>query len=71
MSEAAESKVFKLSERLSVQITAGIGGLVMEWIPEQPGRLTDEELASYRNARGEMAQQLAKRLGVSVAVIEV
>jgi hypothetical protein len=71
MTEAAESKTFRLSRRLSVEITAGAGGLVAEWQPDMPDRLTAKELRRYRAARHEMAARLAERLGRAVVLLEL
>lgn len=71
MSEAAESKSFRLSRRLSVEITLGAGGMVCEWDPSMPDRLTAKELRRYRTARAEMLRRLADRLGVNVGCVEV
>jgi len=70
-SEAAESKTFRLSRRLTVEITVGLGGLVCEWTPTVPSKLTDKELKRYPRGRDELLARLAHRLGSSVAVVEV
>jgi hypothetical protein len=71
MSEAAISRTFVLSRRLSVEITAGTGGMVVEWHPDVPERLTGGELRRYRRARNEMLGELAKRLGGDILVVEM
>lgn len=71
MSEAAETKTFRLSKRLSVEITVGTGGIVCEWDPELPERLTAKELRRYRAARAEMLKCLAERVGGGVVCVEV
>jgi len=68
-SEAAETKTFRLSKRLSVEITAGPGGFVCEW-SATPKKLTARELRRYRDARNEMLTRLAERIGGRVLVIE-
>lgn len=70
MSEAAESKTFRLSLRLSVEITVGAGGFVCEWMPEMPKRMTARELRAYRKARHEMLARLAKKVGAAVVCVE-
>lgn len=70
MSESAESKTFKLSRRLSVEITVGAGGMVVEWEPEMPEQLTAKELRRYRAARAEMVGRLSARMGGAVVVVE-
>lgn len=70
MGQAGESKTFRLSRRLSVEITVGAGGMTCEWDPELPKRLTGGELRRYRAARAEMVSRLAERLGGAVIVVE-
>lgn len=70
-SEAAETKTFRLSKRLSVEITVGAGGMTCEWDPDMPDKLTDKELRRYRAARAEMLQRLAAMAGVAVALVEL
>jgi hypothetical protein len=69
MSEAAESKTFRLSKKLSVEITVGLGGMVCEWIPAQPKNLSPQELRRYRVARDEMLERLSARIGGRVLCI--
>ena len=68
-SERAESKTFRLSKRLSVEITVGPGGCACEWDPDVPTHLTAKELRRYRQARDEMVQRLAQMLGCGSALI--
>jgi hypothetical protein len=70
MSEAAERKTFRLSKKLSVEITVGLGGMVCEWIPA-PRRLSPRELRRYRAARSEMLERLSARIGGRVLCMEV
>jgi hypothetical protein len=69
MSEAAETKTFRLSKRLSVEITAGPGGFVCEWSATK--KLTNRELRRYRAAREEMLQRLSEKIGGKVLVLEM
>lgn len=71
LSEKAEAKTFRLSRRLSVEITAGAGGMVVEWLPDVPDKLTSKELRRYRAARSEMVNRLADKIGGAVVVVEV
>lgn len=71
LSEQAERETFRLSRRLSVEITVGVGGIVCEWDPDMPEELTAKELRRYRAARHEMLQQLAKATGGAVICMEV
>ena len=64
------SKTFRLSKRLSVEITVGAGGLTCEWDPDMPAKLTAKELDRYRKARNEMLRRLAELVGGSVVVVE-
>jgi hypothetical protein len=70
MTEAAESRTFRLSRRVSVEMTVGPGGFVVEWTPAMPARLTSKELRRYRAARHEMVSRLAERLGGTVLVVD-
>lgn len=62
---------FQLSCRLVVTITIGANGLVAEFDPEMPAKLTDKELRRYRAARHEMAERLAEKLGGRVAIVGI
>lgn len=69
--ESAERKTFRLSKRLAVEITVGAAGMVVEWDPEQPERLTEPELCRYRKARAKMLSRLAEMAGRNVVCVEV
>jgi hypothetical protein len=69
-SEAAVSKAFKLSRRLSVEFTIGPAGFVCEWDPDVPTRLTPREERRYLQARDEMMQRLATLIGGRVLSID-
>lgn len=71
MTDAAERKTFRLSRRVSVELTAGLGGLTAEWIPAMPDELTAKELRRYKQARHELLSRLAERAGGTVLVVEV
>ncbi len=71
MTEAAESKTFRLSRRLSVRITVGTDGMAVEWDPKQSDKLTAKELRRYRAARQEMLERLAKSAGGAVVCVEI
>jgi hypothetical protein len=70
-SAQAISRAFRLSKRLSVEITAGASGLVCEWEPDMPDQLTPRELRAYRKARDEMLRKVSERLGIPVSCVEV
>jgi hypothetical protein len=70
-SEAAQRQTFRLSKRLSVEMTAGLAGFSCEWAPAKPARLTAKELRRYRAARAVMAARLAEATGKRVLVIEL
>ncbi len=70
MSEAAETKTYRLSKRVAVTMTVGTGGLVCEWDPSQPPELTPKELRRYLRARHELVSRLAERLGGTVVVVD-
>lgn len=44
---------------------------VIEWAPEQPARLTADELRQYRAGRNQALAQISAELGVNAAVLEV
>lgn len=70
-SEEAETKTFRLSDNLSVEITVGAGGFVCEWIPEIPSKLTKEELQNYKNGRNELLARLSAKIGGTVVVVDL
>ena len=63
MSEKAETKTFRLSKRVSVEITVGAGGWCCLWDPAFPEQLTKKEVGRYVRARREMFQRLADMTG--------
>ncbi|OGI41829.1 MAG: hypothetical protein A2150_00500 [Candidatus Muproteobacteria bacterium RBG_16_64_11] len=69
--ETAETKTFRLSHRLSVELSVSRIGLSAEWSPDLPvNGLTPGELRRYREARREMLERLAQKLGGAVIVVE-
>ena len=70
-SEWAVRRVARLSRRYSVEITVGPAGMVCEWSPTPPRRLTKKEQSRYRAARAECITELTERLGRPVLVVEV
>lgn len=62
MSESASRKTFRLSDKLSVEISIGPAGLTVEWDPDIPPDLTPSELTEYRRARAEMVTVLANHI---------
>ncbi len=68
--ESANTKTFRLSRRLSVEISVSRIGITAEWIPATPVKLTDGELSRYRTARTEMLKKLSEKLGGNIVVIE-
>ena len=69
-SEAAISIVYRLSARLSVTMTVGPAGFVVEWEPDLPTQLTAEELHAYRGARAELLAELARSIGRPVLLVD-
>jgi hypothetical protein len=63
MSEKAERKTYRLSKRLSVDITVGPGDWCCQWDPAVPERFTKKEKGRYLRARQEMFQRLADMTG--------
>jgi hypothetical protein len=43
----------------------------IEWLPEQPRRLTDGEITEYRSGRNKALAEISLELGMNAAVIEV
>lgn len=70
-SESAITKTFKLSPRLSVEMTAGQQGFTCEWIPREPDHLTRHERRVYLRARDSMLKHLAEALGIGIAVVGI
>lgn len=44
---------------------------VIEWTPDVPRRLNEQEFAEYRRGRNAALQRVAARMGISVGVLEV
>ena len=69
--ERAESRTFRLSAHLYVEITVGMCGMTCEWSPRLPSKLKAGELRRYRRARGEMLHRLAESTGCKVLCVEL
>jgi hypothetical protein len=71
--EWALSQTVKLSERFTIEMTFGPGGMVCEWAPTDPitlgTTLTAEEARRYRSARNELASQMGERMGKGKVLI--
>ena len=65
------SQKVKLSDRFTVELTFGPGGMTCKWEPALPiGKvLTREEVHRYRKARDELASRFAERLGGKTVLI--
>jgi hypothetical protein len=61
----------KFNASLSVDLTIGPGGAVAEWVGARPKYLTDVEQRRYRDGRNDLVQELARKLGGTVAVMEI
>lgn len=59
MSESALRKTFRLSDRVSLEITAAAVGMIFEWDPGVPEKLTPSELEAYTAAHWEMLAMAA------------
>ena len=68
-SERAFTKTFRLSGRLSIEMTVGPAGYTCEWDPDIPIQLTAREQRRYLRARHEMMRRLAEMLGGTVLVV--
>lgn len=44
---------------------------VIEWSPEQPRKLTEPEIAQYRAGRDAALADVAQRLGIKAAVVDL
>lgn len=58
-----ESKGFELSDRLVATFTLSDRGIDCKFYPALPARFTASEASRYREARAEMLQRLAVRVG--------
>lgn len=70
-SEQAVTKTFRLSDRLSVEMTVGPAGFTCEWVPDLPPELNRRERRAYKKARDEMLRKLVEIVGGDVAVVDV
>lgn len=43
----------------------------MEWTPEQPRKLTNEEITQYRQGRNKALTEISQSLGIKTAVLEL
>ena len=69
--ESTDSKIFRLSRRLSVELSISRVGITAEWSPDTPVNLTDSELSRYRTARDGMLKKLSEKLGGNIVVVEI
>jgi hypothetical protein len=67
----AITRTVRISRTLSVEMTAGPGGFVCEWLRDRPRRLSRKEIKKYRNARNALLGEVAERLGGNVLVVEI
>lgn len=56
-------ETFKLSDRLSVTMTATPGRIDCAWSPDVPTKATRQELAAYDLARDLMTRRLVQEMG--------
>jgi hypothetical protein len=67
----AITRRIKINATLSADMTAGPGGLVVEWIGAVPRRLTAAEQRRYRNGRDRLLTELSARMGgARILVVE-
>jgi hypothetical protein len=64
------SRVFRLSDRLSVEMTLFQGGLSVVWDPSVPDDLTLLEMGAYVEARNEMIRMLMDGEGVGMELVQ-
>lgn len=43
----------------------------VEWAPDEPSRLSDEEMRAYRQGRHTALAELAEELGIRIGVLEL
>lgn len=43
----------------------------IEWLPEQPKRLSDAEIVAYRAGRNNALAEISRQLGMNAAVLEL
>jgi len=48
-----------------------VAAAVIEWDPDVPQRLTDEEMEQYRRGRNAALEAMSKALGIRAAVIDL
>ncbi len=60
---------------VTMSVPRPVGGLqkavAIEWSPSEPTRLSGKELDQYRRGRDEAIGDLARELGIRVAVLEI
>jgi hypothetical protein len=71
MSESGETRTYRLSRRLRVDITVGPGSWCCLWDPAVPERFTKKEITRYLRARREMLQRLADMTGKTFVLADV
>jgi hypothetical protein len=71
--EWAISKRVQITNKLSVTLTAGPGGMTAEWDPDvpKPGSLNRKAHARYFRGRHELLAEVARRTGKGVLVIDL
>ena len=63
------SRTFRLSERVSVEMTLHQGGLSVVWDPTVPHDLTLLEMGAYVEARDEMIRLLMDGEGMGMELV--
>ena len=60
---------------VTLTVPTGKGGEVascaMEWAPDLPGRLSAEEINQYRKGRNAALLDIARELGVRIALVDL
>jgi hypothetical protein len=66
--DQAATRHARLSRRCAVDVTIGSGGMVVEWAPRCPDRLTRQEWDRYVEARNACASDFAGRIGGPIVI---
>jgi hypothetical protein len=69
--EWAISKTVRITKRLSAHMTAGVSHFVVEWDPAAPRKLNSTGMRRYRAGRDQLLAEVAARMELQIAVIEI
>ena len=69
--DARASPFARITNNISVELTAGPGGFTAEWIGGRPRDLTPAQRRRYRQARNAVLAEVAERMGGNVLLVEI